>query len=80
MIRKINGQDIAFYPAKTKEDILIFEIGDAVKAFTVLNDSGYCFRFFNGFIYAEGGINALMDFLETASQEDFKRIILSLNA
>lgn len=74
MIRKLNGQTIAFYPAKTKENTLIFEIGDVVKAFPVRNDSGYCFRLSDGCIYADGGINELMEYLETAGESNLKRI------
>lgn len=80
MIRKLNGQDIAFYPAKTKKNILIFEIGDTVKAFPVRNDSGYCFRLFDGCIYADGGINELMEYLETAEENSLKRITTLLLA
>lgn len=80
MIRSLNGQDIAFYPAKTKESTLIFEIGDTVKAFPVLNDSGYCFRLFDGCIYADGGIDELMEYLETAEETSIKRIITLLLA
>ena len=74
MIRELNGQAIAFYPAKTKKNILIFEIGDTVKAFPVLNDSGYCFRLSDGCIYADGGINELMEYLETSGESNLKRI------
>lgn len=80
MIRKLNGQDIAFYPAKTKKNILIFEIGDTVKAFPVLNDSGYCFRLFDGCIYADGGIDELIEYLETAGENSLKRITALLLA
>lgn len=74
MIRKLNGQAIAFYPAKTKENTLIFEIEDVVKAFPVRNDSGYCFRLSDGCIYADGGINELMEYLETAGGNSLQKI------
>lgn len=80
MIRKLNGQTIAFYPAKTKENTLIFEIGDVVKAFPVRNDSGYCFRFSDGCIYADGGINELIEYLESAGENSLKRITALLLA
>lgn len=80
MIRNLNGQDIAFYPAKTKENTLIFEIGGTVKAFLVRTDSGYCFRLSDGCIYADGGINELMEYLETAGENSLKRIITLLLA
>lgn len=75
MIRTTTGGKIAFYPARTDNNLLILEYCGSVKAFRIIPDSNYVIAIDGDTIRADQGITELINALEIMDTADLEKII-----
>ena len=75
MVRTTTGGKIAFYPARTDNNLLILEYCGSVKAFRIIPDSKYVIAIDGDTIRADQGITELINALEIMDTAALEKII-----